>query len=759
METNLTSSPRISSPLRAESYDTPPQSSSSLRRLNSGSSTSTPRYKQSQYTETDMSNSPVLSHLSLRRHHSTSNLTSNLQKRWSLGITNSEPDLLESLTGQQTNQNNNNNKNVLSPLCTPPLDNEDDDDDDEDYLQKQHTSIPIQLNNNKKNHHYLLSPNHHHPSTSPEQQQQKDILLPDSSIHAKTMTSSSSGLDITENGQHDVLNLDPKELARFRKWMIGFCIVNFDLEIGQALDYVYPPMDLTIVEQKNICFSAFPDSNVFEVGDQVYSIRVRASNSLFAESGPTTSAGFLYGYVFFRQKKDSTIRRGYFQKSLVLISQHPFVGLFSRIVSILGPAFFDAGQPMLEAAVMNIIQWNEPKLDGHILDLPFLGHLLEVELPQPLKPQLLETSSFDMNKMQPDLHIMASLPVGGLYAHFKDIVKDLWLLWELVLLGEPIVIIAPDPNICSEAVISLIDLINPIPYCGDFRPYFTIQDSDFKGFVNKNKPPTNLILGVTNPFFNTAIDHWPHIIRVGRQQLRKPDGTLIVTQGNSKNQPHKNGLGRSSKSTLGSKSNILYEFVQGITSKRKGVILKDRDLLRMMTEATVRGYPPEWVLNNILRHHFVDLTKKFLVPLNRYFNTLIPTEKISSTTLKPPPLRPFQTDQFMKSLKEHGTPLQFRSTFKTRTSTTDPVKDLYSQFLKCGNFATWLQQSIYVGQQQIDKHYIDELCQINPNRSSSEMIKTIRNVLDDSTSNLTTPLTENQRQQLESILETTKIRN
>jgi hypothetical protein len=87
----------------------------------------------------------------------------------------------------------------------------------------------------------------------------------------------------------------------------------------------------------------------------------------------------------------------------------------------------------------------------------------------------------------------------------------------------------------------------------------------------------------------------------------------------------------------------------------------------MLTEATVKGYPPgknekgtkekaiyffikkkkncdtnkkilfffffffftndikiDWVLNNILRRHFVDLTEKFLVPLNRYFNTLIP---------------------------------------------------------------------------------------------------------------------------------------
>ena len=33
------------------------------------------------------------------------------------------------------------------------------------------------------------------------------------------------------------------------------------------------------------CFTAFPDSNVFEVGDQIFNIRVRASTSKFAASG------------------------------------------------------------------------------------------------------------------------------------------------------------------------------------------------------------------------------------------------------------------------------------------------------------------------------------------------------------------------------------------------------------------------------------------------------------------------------------------
>jgi hypothetical protein len=86
-----------------------------------------------------------------------------------------------------------------------------------------------------------------------------------------------TGLDITENGSIDkYLTLDPVDLANFRKWIVGFCIVNFDLEIGQgkyaafglgspffysplgyfapilALDYAYPPMDLTPIEQKNM---------------------------------------------------------------------------------------------------------------------------------------------------------------------------------------------------------------------------------------------------------------------------------------------------------------------------------------------------------------------------------------------------------------------------------------------------------------------------------------------------------------------------
>lgn len=77
--------------------------------------------------------------------------------------------------------------------------------------------------------------------------------------------------------------------------------------------------------------------------------------------------------------------------------------------------------------------------------------------------------------------------------------------------------------------------------------------------------------------------------------LRKPDGTLIA------NHSHHTHAGKS-KPGLGNKSNVLFNFVQGVTSKRKSVISRDRDLVKMLTEASVRGYPP-----GIFKHFFQEM--------------------------------------------------------------------------------------------------------------------------------------------------------
>jgi len=99
-----------------------------------------------------------------------------------------------------------------------------------------------------------------------------------------------------------------------------------------------------------------------------------------------------------------------------------------------------------------------------------------------------------------------------LYRPLYTAFYHLSVLWELTLLGEPLLVVSATPKQCSQAVLGLTSLIRPFHYCNEMRPYFTIHDSDFKDltqpFTNnsdsstdQNKRRQGLMLGVTNPFF------------------------------------------------------------------------------------------------------------------------------------------------------------------------------------------------------------------------------------------------------------------
>jgi hypothetical protein len=64
------------------------------------------------------------------------------------------------------------------------------------------------------------------------------------------------------------------------------------------------------------------------------------SNAAFQNldtSLPTYTDGYTYGYVFFRQEADNEVKRGFFQKSIVLLSPHPWPGMFLKVIELLGP--------------------------------------------------------------------------------------------------------------------------------------------------------------------------------------------------------------------------------------------------------------------------------------------------------------------------------------------------------------------------------------------------------------------------------------
>jgi len=81
-----------------------------------------------------------------------------------------------------------------------------------------------------------------------------------------------------------------------------------------------------------------------------------------------------------------------------------------------------------------------------------------------------------------------------------------------------------------------------------------------------------------------------------------------------------------------------------------------------------------------LRRHFASRTTEFLVPLNRYLNTLIPAA--TSSMFPTQRMKRFNENDFFVTLKSHGSPLPFKSNGKQR--------EFYERWFKSPGFGVWL---------------------------------------------------------------------
>ncbi|XP_078517693.1 protein DENND6A isoform X1 [Lissotriton helveticus] len=482
---------------------------------------------------------------------------------------------------------------------------------------------------------------------------------------------------------------------RFSAWLHCLCVVGFDLELGQTVEVLYPEhAKLTDKEKSNICYLSFPDSNSGCLGDTQFCFRFRQSSGRKAslhcllDEFETDSPLYLkkdpacyYGYVYFRQVRDKTLKRGYFQKSLVMISKLPYVAFFHTVLKQIAPEYFEKNEPCLEAACYDIDRWPSPS-PGKTLSLPIMGVVMKVRIPTRLdKPgttQVVEVTQ------QTDALISITLPTVhevDLFRCFYPVFFHIQMLWELVLLGEPIVVMAPSPSESSETVLALISCIFPLKYCSDFRPYFTIHDTEFKEYTTRTQAPPSIILGVTNPFFAKTLQHWPHIIRIGDVKLAGeiPKQVKVKKLKNLKTLDSKPGVYSSYKSFLNRDEEIIKQLQKGVQQKR-----------------------PSEAQNAILRRYFLELTQSFIIPLERYVASLMPLQKTISPWKSPPQLRPFIQDEFIKTLEKTGPQL-------TSRIKADWI-GLYRHFLKSLNFDGWFRTRRKEMTQKLEALHLEALC-------------------------------------------------
>ncbi|XP_031319398.1 protein DENND6B isoform X8 [Camelus dromedarius] len=475
--------------------------------------------------------------------------------------------------------------------------------------------------------------------------------------------------------------------ARFSAWLECVCVVTFDLELGQAL------------EKSSICYLSFPDSHSGCLGDTQFSFRIRQCggqrhlwhpDDRHCDSGVPVSLqrepAHYFGYVYFRQVKDSSVKRGYFQKSLVLVSRLPFVRLFQALLSLIAPEYFDKLVPCLEAVCSEIDQWPDP-MPGQTLNLPVMGVVLQVHIPSRAdKPESSPPKQCGHENLLPAPVVLSSVHELDLFRCFQPVLAHVQMLWELMLLGEPLVVLAPSPAVSSEMVLALTSCLQPLKFCCDYRPYFTVHDSEFKEFTTRTQAPPNVVLGVTNPFFIKTLQHWPHILRIGEPRM---SGDL----------PKQVKLKKPSRlKTLDTKP--------GLYTAYTAHLHRDKALLRRLLKGLQRERPSD-LLSALLRRHLLELTQSFIIPLEHYMASLMPLQK-SITPWKvlsrtPPQIRPFRQDDFLRSLEHSGPQL------------TCMLKGdwlgLYRRFFKSPHFDGWYRQRHKEMAQKLEALHLEAICE------------------------------------------------
>ncbi|VVC93439.1 unnamed protein product [Leptidea sinapis] len=455
--------------------------------------------------------------------------------------------------------------------------------------------------------------------------------------------------------------------SRFSDWLHCICVVTFDLELGQAMESVYPPgVKLSDQEKCNICYLAFPDSNSGCMGDTQFHVRLRSRSPLSRQqviynedSVPNLRADSTHhwGFVYFRQVKDPSLPRGYFQKSIILLTRLPFINLYYKIIQLIAPKHFEEGESSLEAACHDINRW--PLLNaGQNVLLPVLGSVFQLYIPNQLTGKVLRSDIIKKIHSPNVPHILVCIQDLNVFDPLSSLISHLHLLWELVLTAEPIVVIASSPTECSSLVQALTYLIQPIPYSAEYRPYFTIHDSEFKEFTRKQFNPPCVILGVTNPFFTKTLQHWPHTIKLGDTNSLKSKLRKVATMKQLDTAP-------------------------GVYTQYKTYLEKDKTIIKKLHNGMRTDRPSE-VQTAMVKRHLLELTQSFMIPLERYMASLMPLQKNISPFRAPPIPNPFNPEDFFATLQQAGPQL------------TSGIKGdwigLYRHFFRTANFSAWFHE-------------------------------------------------------------------
>ncbi|KAF2739499.1 hypothetical protein EJ04DRAFT_508780 [Polyplosphaeria fusca] len=448
---------------------------------------------------------------------------------------------------------------------------------------------------------------------------------------------------------------------------------------------IYPPnVPFSTPDLTAICFNSFPEQqNTETVDDMTFNFTISNNSpdiTLTSPQAPHGSATVFYGSCVFRQEFDDTMKRSFNQRTLVLISHHNFLAFHNRLLHQMTGNGVISDPTALEAAYSQMAAWPPPSVGR--LELPFFGSMISLDIaPHHAFPLQGLPGSTPLISDKPN-SIYAYEPVGSwdTIMQFMPCITDLWVLYEKLLLCESVIVIAKSPQLASEAVSSLLDLIRPVPFAGAYKPYMTMQ-AEFMSIGIDGGTPRPFIAGITNPFLLKRIlgategkDRMrPHIL-----YLQNFDGPVPTKRHHSLH--HK------------SSRNALLDLPGGgidaqPPSKR---FIKSESSTLSQIESLLKLGDQTHELDPLIRRHFAELTAQFLAPINRYLAT-----SVSPNITSPGGnyrYASFSVNDFLHNLAKHGTSVKLRGQGPIQRHR---ARDgLYEAFCNSPNFYSWLDMKL-----------------------------------------------------------------
>ncbi|VDM18678.1 unnamed protein product [Hydatigera taeniaeformis] len=556
-------------------------------------------------------------------------------------------------------------------------------------------------------------------------------------------------------------------LDRLSQWIYAICVVNFDVDLGQTLDCVYPQhVQLTDAERVSICYLAFPDSHSSCEGSTQYHFRFKC----------TSISRFLLKNFF-------SLYKDYCPSflSVVILSPLPFDGFFYEVVKTVSNAYFTHGKEGIEKSCGDIDSWPAPKANKQ-LALSLLGMTYFLRIPGTARATIptsespvngdsssnkegeqgsVSSSSFSSLSLSPlaeaildcvDQTISSKSFTGILGKHsssrnpnlsidripdkelpkrmqgievsldsrrylqaFAPVLAHLQRLWELVITAQPLLVMAPNPNQASQTVQALVSSIAPFAFSADYRPFFTIYDTEFKDVSRGCTSSPIKILGVTNPFFSKALYHWPNVIRLGKIKCKSTDKHLCCDCRSTTDIEKKKGLRQHPSKTL------LEDLRPGLYSRYKPFLKRDSGFYKRLKKALTDGTPDECI-SHAIHLFFQELTMSFLIPLEHYLSSLMPLHRDISPYHCVPEISRFNMNDFFRTLDTAGPRL-----------TCDVKGDwigLYKLFFSGPHFIHWLSHREGEIQKKLHSLHLDAILRANfelwtKNRTEVEIVDMI----------------------------------